>query len=87
MLRISVIEENGTRVVLKLEGFIESDWVDELERECRRWLAANRKVILNFREIRFVNGAAATLLKRLEAEGVAIVECSAFIKALLLDGG
>lgn len=87
MLRISVIEESGTRVVLKLEGFIESDWVDELERECRHWLGMKRKVILNFREVRFVDCAAAALLKRLEAEGVEIAECSAFIRALLLDCG
>jgi len=87
MLRISIAEENGARVVLKLEGSIESEWVQELERECRHWLAMKRKVVLNFREVRFVDCAAVALLKRFEAEGVEIAECSAFIKALMLDSG
>ncbi len=86
MLRITKVAESRSHVTLRVEGQIVSHWVAELERETRRLLKDNRKVVLDFAEVSFLGPQGTEMLKRLSIEDVEIINCSALIKGLLSDG-
>ena len=83
MLRITKVAENQAQVTLQVEGQIVSLWVAELERETKRLLEGNRKVVLDFAEVSFIGPQGAEMLKNLSIEDVEIINCSDLIKALL----
>jgi ABC-type transporter Mla MlaB component len=85
MLRITKISGNGTTVTLKLEGQIVSDWVRELERECRVALAQGRRVHLDFAHVTFVDEPGCALLRNLVCDELDIVHCPALIRSFLDD--
>lgn len=86
MLRITKFDEDHTGVILKLEGRIASDWVDEVERECRRALAQRQRVRLDLRDVTFVDRRGARALRALRGERLHIVNCPALIRDLLETG-
>ncbi len=83
MLRITKVAENQAQVTLRVEGQIVSHWVAELERETKRLLKGNRKVVLDFAEVIFIGPEGTEMLKRLSIEDVEIINCSELIKELL----
>ncbi len=83
MLRITKVAENQAQVTLQVEGQIVSLWVAELERETKRLLEGNRKVVLDFAEVSFIGPQGTEMLKRLSIEDVEIINCSDLIKDLL----
>jgi len=87
MLRITKVAEDSTTVTMKLEGKLASDWVSLLEGECLTCLKDNRKVLLDFSEVTFVDSRGAEVVKKLAGEGIKIVDCCELIKELLEGGG
>ena len=65
MLRITKVAEDSSTVTMKLEGKLASDWVPLLEGECLTCLKENRKVLLDFSEVTFVDGRGVELLNKL----------------------
>lgn len=86
MLRITKVTESRSHVTLRLEGQIVSHWVAELERETKRLLKGNRKVVLDFAGVSFVGPQGTEMLKRISVEDVEISNCCALIKGLLSNG-
>ncbi len=87
MLRITKIAEDSSTVTMKLEGKLASDWVPLLEGECLTCLKENRKVLLDFSEVTFVDGRGAEVVNKLAGEGIKVVDCCELIKELLKGGG
>lgn len=85
MLRITKINGNGATVTLKLEGQIVSDWVRELERECRVSLAQGCRVHLDFAHVTFVDQRGCALLRSLVCDQLDIIQCPALIRSFLDD--
>ncbi len=84
MLRITKVAKNHTLVTMKLEGRITADWVSLLEGECLSVLQEKRKVVLDFSDVRFVDGGGVEMLGRMAAEGTHVINCSAPIEDLLI---
>ena len=83
MLRISKVYENPSGVKLKLEGRIVSEWVSILEEKILECLKKNKKLLLDFSELRFVDEHGMEMLRRLPPEKIAITNCPRFIEELL----
>ncbi len=86
MLRITKVDESPTLVTMKLEGKIASDWISLLEGECLSVLQEKRKVVLDFSDVRFVDGGGVEMLGRMAAEDILMINCSAPIEDLLRGG-
>lgn len=85
MLRITKMAENNSSVTLKPEGRIVSDWVPILEANISRYLQEKGRLLLDFSEVRFIDEQGVKMLKKVTANGVEILNCPAFIEALI-DG-
>ncbi len=83
MLRITKVSDSAELATLRVEGQIVSHWIAELEREIKRSLGGNRRVILDFAQVNFVSLDGAKMLKNLDLKNVAITNCSGMIRALL----
>lgn len=83
MLRITNVNESESHATLRVEGQIGSQWVAELERETKRLLQRERRVVLDFAGVKFIGSQGAEMVKRIVTDGVEIVNCSALIKGLL----
>ncbi len=83
MLRITRLAENASSVTLKVEGHIDSGSVALLEQECKTLFEEEKKVILDFSEVRWVDRRGVEILKRLLAEGLRIINCPELIQELL----
>ena len=68
---------------MQVEGQIVSHWVTELERETKRLIKGNRKVVLDFAEVSFIGSQGTEMLKRLSIEDMEIINGSDLIKDLL----
>ena len=79
MLRITIADESPRTVAFKVEGRIVSDWIEELERECDRFLERGKRVFLDFSAVTFADAKAVAMLKRLLTEDVKIINCPALI--------
>ncbi|MES1256064.1 MAG: STAS domain-containing protein [Acidobacteriota bacterium] len=88
MLRISHdLVEAGT-VVLRLEGQVRGQWIDELRRACEDAMgehADRRRLVLDLAEISFIDANGVALLHDLESRRVVLTNCSAFAKAQLKE--
>jgi hypothetical protein len=82
MLKITVSETDSSRRVIKLEGKLLGDWIDEVRRlfldvdEC---LSSG----LDLSQLTFVDREGAELLLQLLRQGVRIESCSPFVAELL----
>ena len=83
MLRIDRAYENLFIVKLKLEGTLVGEWVSLLEEKILECLENNKKVLLDFSELRFVDEHGMEMLRRLPPEKIAITNCPRFIEELL----
>ena len=85
MLRISKVYENPSGVKLKLEGRIVSEWVSILEEKILECLKKNKKLLLDFSELRFVDKHGVEMLRRMPFEKIEIINCPGFIEELLKE--
>ncbi|MBI5855607.1 MAG: hypothetical protein HZB35_10350 [Nitrospirae bacterium] len=86
MLRITKMRENGTKVVLKLEGKISDQWAALLEGECLSLLRHDKQVQLDFSGVSFVDQGGLEVVHNL-SDRVRIVNAPGFIMELLRTGG
>jgi len=85
VLRVtSVTGGDKAFVALRLEGQIVSDWVSALEQEITQWLQMGRRVVLDFSEVKRVDGRGAAMLKSMAGADVEIVNCPPLIRNSLL---
>ena len=83
MLRIDKVYENLFTVKLKLEGTLVGEWVSLLKEKILECLENNRKVLLDFSELRFIDEDGMEMLKRMPSEKIKITNCPKFIDELL----
>jgi len=83
VLRIDKVYENRSTVKLKLEGTLVGEWVLLLEEKTLECLENNKKVLLDFSELRFVDEHGMEMLRRLPPEKITITNCPRFIEELL----
>ena len=86
MLRITRTSEESSDVKLKLEGRIVSDWVPLLRRECLRILKGQKRVLLDFSDVTFVDNRGVEMLKGMSAKKVRLMNCSPLVESLLEEG-
>ena len=79
MLRIVALEKPGDGATLSLEGRVIGPWVDELRQSCDLILATGASLTLDLTEVAFVERDGVRLLKNLVDDGVAVVNCPAFV--------
>ena len=88
MLRIRQVADSRTETTLLVEGRIVSEWVGVLEQECRQLrLEPRRQLRLDLTAVTFIDPPGVSALRRLVADGVAIVRVPDFIGALLSGDG
>ena len=83
MRRIDKVYENLFTVKLKLEGTLVGEWVSLLKEKILECLENNKKVLLDFSELRFVDEHGMEMLKRMPSEKIEITNCPKFIEELL----
>jgi anti-anti-sigma regulatory factor len=82
VLRIDKVYENLLTVKLKLEGTLVGEWVLLLEEKILECLENNKKVLLDFSELRFVDEHGMAMLRRMP-DKIEITNCPRFIEELL----
>ena len=82
MLRISRVKENQSRITLKVEGRLVSDWVTLLEKECAEISVLGNPLSLDLGDVSFVDRTGERLLQRL-FKTYPVSRCSSFILQLL----
>jgi hypothetical protein len=82
MLRIDMVERDG-REVLLLEGRVIGRWVDEVRRSCRDALGRSRDVVIDLRDVSFVDAEGILLLRDLASRRVALANTTPFVAAQL----
>lgn len=87
MLRISKIADTPSSVTLKVEGRIVEEWGPFLVAKILKHSCERQKVLLDLSGVTFIDEPAATDLTALSGDNVEIINCSAFVGALLFKGG
>lgn len=80
MLRISEIEAAGDAATLRLEGRAVGMLVAEVERVCEQHLSKGHRLELDLSDLSFADRAAIALFQQLKVRGVALSNCSPFLK-------
>ncbi len=83
MLRIRRRRKRDSTIVLHVEGWITSDTLSILEEECRS--LANAKVYIDLVELGYADGKGLELLRRLQAQGLSLVNVPPLIAELLRE--
>jgi ABC-type transporter Mla MlaB component len=88
MLRITKsIDENSSEVTLTLEGRLAAEWVALLESECLLYLNEISNIRLDFGNVTFVDDKGLSMLQRLAAMNVEIIDhCGLIIDSLQRQG-
>ena len=87
MLKITKVEENGTTVVLKLEGKITEQWAVLLDGECRAFLRNQKTLLLDCAGVHFLDAQGVNVLRNLSLNQVAILGAPGIVTELLRTGG
>ncbi|GMV51929.1 hypothetical protein FBQ96_02265 [Nitrospirales bacterium NOB] len=87
MLKITKIEANGHRVILKLEGKITDQWAPLLDSECRAALRERGRVELDCVGVSFLDEKGVEVLKRLLRPEVVLTGAPGYMTELLQSGG
>jgi ABC-type transporter Mla MlaB component len=80
VLRISEIESNGDAATLRLEGRAVGALVAEVIDACERYLSKGSRLTLDLADLSFADREAIALLQVLKSRGVALTNCSPFLK-------
>ena len=85
MLRVTVTgrKKIGHTVRLVLEGQIQGEWCDMLERVCHEFLGQGVAVIVDMSGVSYVDDRGVRLLKEQLASRTTITGCNMFVHALL----
>ena len=83
MLRVTKLNEDSKGVSLKVEGRISSTTIDDLERECRRFLQRGKSVQLELADVSFVGPSGVDRLKALRTHPVFFVSVPPLIRELI----
>lgn len=83
MLKITKTTENGTNVVLKLEGKITNQWASLLDRECRAILRLRKTVKLDCSAVDFIDEGGVEVLKNLPQKQVTLISAPGYLTELL----
>ena len=86
MIRITQGNETAGRVVLRVEGHVAGQAVDELERVLMAKLAESQSVDLDLSGVAFLDGTGARMVNHLIGLGVRIPRCSSFVAEILGPG-
>lgn len=86
-MRIARIEAPDAGCILHLEGHVIGPWVEELRRSCEEALASSTAVALDLSGVSFVDRPGIPLLLCFRDRGVALLNCSGFVSALLEASG
>ena len=81
MLKLTVHDESGAPVRIRLEGKITAAWTSELEECWRSWLP--RPVVIDLSEVDYADAAGRYLLAWMKASGVEFGSCSLPMRELL----
>jgi len=87
MLRITKVREDGTAVVLKLEGKITAQWASLLDGECRTILRQKKTVHLDCAKVDFMDEQGMEVLKNLPRKNVTLIGAPEHVTELLQIGG
>ena len=87
MLRITKMEDNGTQVLLRLEGKVMGQWAALLDGECRSFLGQKKAVYLDCSNVDFVDGEGIEVLNNLSRTQVTLMSAPGFVTELLQIGG
>ena len=87
MLKITKLEEKGTRVVLKLEGKVTEQWAALLDGECRSFLRNRKTVLLDCAGVNFLDERGVEVLRNLPLDEVTLIGAPGFVTELLQTGG
>jgi anti-anti-sigma regulatory factor len=82
MLKITVSGQNSSSQIIKLEGKLLHDWIDEVRRLCPG-VDEGSFLSLDLSGLTFVDREGAELLLQLLQQGVRIESCSPFVAELL----
>jgi anti-anti-sigma regulatory factor len=83
VLRIRKIVDSPSETTLHLEGKVTAEWVAVLEEECGKVLRETRRIRLDLTAVDFIDPRGVTLLRRLAAHHLTIVNAAVYIQALL----
>jgi anti-anti-sigma regulatory factor len=87
MLKITKIEENGTTVLLKLEGKVTEQWAALLDGECRAVLNNRQTLMLDCAGVNFLDARGVDVLRNLRLNNVTILGAPEIVTELLRTGG
>ena len=83
MLRITVVESNGSAVTLRVEGRIAGPWVEELRTTCDVHTDPDQiQLYLELEDVSFADSAGVAFLKELRDQGVRLLHVSPFLNEL-----
>ena len=88
MLRISqVVTSDKETVLLRLEGQVSGQWVDELRRACGEHQSNGHRsrLSLDLAEVSFIDADGVTLFRELTARRVLVTNCSPFVAEQLKE--
>ena len=88
MLKITQIAEDNTSVTIKLEGRIVGQWVNELKKECRKYMRRRNVLILDLSGATFADDRGIKMLSAMAGNQVRLTRCSLLLSGLLenVDG-
>jgi anti-anti-sigma regulatory factor len=86
MLRITRIDtEDRSIVLLRLEGHIRGQWVDELRRACDDVRTDGRQLVLDLSDVLFIDPRGVELFQDLSARAAQFTNCSPFVAEQLKE--
>jgi len=85
VLRITWLHSDGAGI-LKVEGRLAGEWVEELSRATSRAVGELPRVVIDLSEVTFVDPKGIELLRALRRQGVELAECSSFVSSLINGG-
>ena len=87
MLRLTESPGGEGETILRVDGWLDGDYVELLEREGALYLAAGGSLVLDLGGLRFADRAGIELLLRWSRAGVQLRNPSPFVQRLLDDNG
>jgi ABC-type transporter Mla MlaB component len=83
MLRITVVESDGSAVTLRVEGRIAGAWVEELRTTCNVHTGPDQiQLHLELEDVSFADSAGVAFLRELRDQGVGLLHVSPFLNEL-----
>ena len=85
-MKITKITEDDTCVTLKLEGRIVGQWVNELNKECKKYMGKRSRLNLDLSGATFVDDQGIKMLRAVVGDQVKLIRSSLLLSELLENG-